>query len=82
MDSEKVRPAPVICGTVKTTTGSPLSGVMVVGTDLNYAETDAEGRFEIKSQDKAVVCWCTGFFPQPVVACGGTVEVTLRAVGG
>ena len=82
MDSEK-RGTKAISGTVRTTTGSPLEGVMVIGTDLNYAETDAQGRFEIKSQDKAVVCWCTGFFPQPAVAManGSTVEVTLRALG-
>jgi hypothetical protein len=50
-----------IQGTVTTVSGEPLSGVMVVSLDLNYAETDAAGNFCLKRPDMAVLFWHTGF---------------------
>ena len=54
-----------VSGTVRTTTGAPIAGVMVIGSDLNYVETDANGYFEFKNADSTLVFSCTGFRPQP-----------------
>jgi hypothetical protein len=47
---------------------------MVIGSDLNYAETDANGYFELKDPDCALVFWCTGFKPRPQIARRGMSE--------
>lgn len=52
-----------VTGFVTTADGAPLQGVMVMGLDLNYAETDADGRFELTRPEMAVFCWLTGFRP-------------------
>jgi hypothetical protein len=75
--------ARAISGTVKTTTGVPIEGVMVIGSDLNYAETDVNGRFELKDPDCALVFWCTGFKPRPQLVQRGVsdpIEVILNAL--
>lgn len=75
--------ARAISGTVRTSTGVPIEGVMVIGSDLNYAQTDAEGRFELKDPDCAVVFWCTGFKPRPQLVrpgVGDPLEVVLSAL--
>ena len=73
-------------GVVKTTTGVPIEGVMVIGSDLNYAETDSNGFFQLKNPDDALVFWCTGYKPQPQLivepaATGSPIEVVLNALG-
>lgn len=75
--------ARAVSGTVRTTTGTPIQGVMVIGSDLNYAETDANGRFELKDPDCAVVFWCTGFKPRPQIVQKGVsdpLDVVLNAL--
>ena len=75
--------ARAVFGTVRTTTGTPIQGVMVIGSDLNYAETDANGRFELKDPDCAVVFWCTGFKPCPQIVQRGVsdpLDVVLNAL--
>ena len=50
-------------GTVRSTDGEPIEGVLVMGADLNYSETDADGRFRLSRPEMALFFWCTGFLP-------------------
>lgn len=53
-----------------------------MGSDLNYAETDANGCFELKDPDCALVFWCTGFKPRPQLVQKGLdpMDVILSAL--
>jgi hypothetical protein len=50
-------------GQVLSPEGKPLQGVLVMGLDLNYSETDAEGRFSLTRPEMALFCWYTGYRP-------------------
>lgn len=50
-------------GQVTCPDGKPLQGVLVMGLDLNYSETDAEGRFSLTRPEMALFCWFTGYRP-------------------
>ncbi len=52
-----------VVGVVTGVDGSPIEGVLVMGVDLNYAETNAQGEFRVRSPEAALVFWCTGFRP-------------------
>ena len=52
-----------VIGTVKGVDGAPIEGVLVMGVDLNYAETNVHGEFRVRSPEMALVFWCTGFRP-------------------
>ncbi len=52
-----------VIGTVTGVDGAPIAGVLVMGVDLNYAETNAEGEFRVRRPEIALVFWCTGFRP-------------------
>ena len=82
MASKKSVNARAISGTVRTSTGVPIQGVIVMGSDLNYAETDASGFFELKDPDCALVFWCTGFKPRPQLVQKGLdpIEVVLSSL--
>jgi hypothetical protein len=69
-------------GTVRSPEGAPVEGVLVMGADLNYAETDVEGRFHLKRPEMALFFWCTGFLPEARVLLEGEtdVDVVLRRV--
>jgi hypothetical protein len=69
-------------GTVRSTDGDPIEGVMVMGADLNYSETDAEGRFRLSRPDMALFFWCTGFLPEVrlLPAANRPVDVILQPV--
>ncbi len=71
-----------INGTVRSPDGSPIEGVLVMGADLNYAETDSEGTFHLSRPEMALFFWCSGF--QPIAHVLGTgeqhISVTLRRV--
>jgi hypothetical protein len=72
----------VVSGTVRADDGSPVSGVLVMGADLNYAETGDDGNFRLARPEMALFFWCTGFVPEARVLAHGEehVEVTLRRV--
>jgi hypothetical protein len=72
----------MICGTVRANDGSPVSGVLVMGADLNYAETGEDGCFRLARPEMALFFWCTGFLPEARVLARGEdrVDVTLRRV--
>ena len=72
-----------VIGSVRSESGDPVEGVLVVGAGLGYAETNADGSFRIQDPELALFFWCTGYHPQTFVLGGETrsVEVTLRAVG-
>jgi hypothetical protein len=70
-----------LTGTVRTTTGEPIAGVIVMGSDLNYAETDTNGCFEMKNPDHALIFWCTGYQPRPQVVQASSLDVVLQALG-
>lgn len=55
---------------------------MVMGADLNYAETDVEGQFRLPRPEMALFFWCTGYLPEARVLKSGEarVEVILRPV--
>lgn len=53
-----------ITGTVRSPEGLPISGVLVMGADLNYAETDADGFFALACPEMALFFWCSGFLPR------------------
>ena len=71
-----------VSGKVQSADGAPIEGVLVMGADLNYAETDAQGCFNLKRPEMALFFWCTGFMPEThVLAAGETrVEKVLRPV--
>jgi hypothetical protein len=72
-----------VCGTVRSASGVPIEGVLVMGVDLNYAETDRDGNFRLPRPEMALFCWCTGFLPEARVLRAGErhVEIVLRPVG-
>ena len=53
----------LVRGQVTCPEGKPLQGVLVMGLDLNYSETDAEGRFSLTRPEMALFCWYTGYRP-------------------
>ncbi|HLX42068.1 MAG TPA: hypothetical protein VKR43_01475 [Bryobacteraceae bacterium] len=67
-------------GTVRSADGQPVEGVLVMGADLNYAETDPMGRFTLPRPEMALFFWCTGFRPVARVLSAGErkVDVVLR----
>lgn len=69
-------------GTVQTADGEPIEGVLVMGADLNYAETDAEGRFRVSRPEMALFFWCAGFLPEVrlIPTSGRSVDVVLQKV--
>jgi hypothetical protein len=69
-------------GTVRSRNGSPIQGVLVMGADLNYAETDAEGNFRLPRPEMALFFWRTGFIPEARLLPPGDqrLDVVLRAV--
>jgi hypothetical protein len=69
-----------VTGTVLSPEGAPIQGVLVMGADLNYAETDAEGRFLLMRPELALFFWCVGFLPRarPIERGENSVEVVLR----
>ena len=71
-----------VSGTVRSADGAPIEGVVVMGADLNYAETDREGRFRLVRPDMALFFWCTGFLPVTRLVNAGEpqVDVVLRPV--
>jgi len=72
----------MVHGTVRTDDGSPVEGVLVMGVDLNYAETDAGGSYQLARPEMALFFWCTGFLPEARVLKPGEhrVDVVLRRV--
>ncbi|BDC51364.1 hypothetical protein F183_A36800 [Bryobacterales bacterium F-183] len=82
LESNPVAVTRAVTGTVRTTTGVPIEGVIVMGSDLNYAETDKEGHFEIKNPEGALIFWCTGFVPRPQAITGSAeaLDVVLNAL--
>ena len=75
--------ARAVSGIVRTSTGVPIEGVMVIGSDLNYAETDSGGYFELKDPDCVLVFWCAGFRPRSTLVhkgVPGPIEVVLSAL--
>jgi hypothetical protein len=70
-----------VSGTVRSIDGSPIEGVLVMGADLNYSETDAEGNFCVYRPEMALFFWCVGFLPKVRVLAKGErrVEIVLRA---
>jgi hypothetical protein len=72
----------VVSGTVRADDGSPVSGVLVMGADLNYAETGDDGSFRLARPEMALFFWCTGFLPEARLLSHRHehVEITLRRV--
>lgn len=70
----------MVCGTVRDDDGSPVEGVLVMGADLNYAETGADGVFELPRPEMALFFWCSGFLAEARVLAAGEdrVDVVLR----
>lgn len=70
----------MVSGTVRTPEGSPIEGVLVMGADLNYAETDAEGSFHLARPEMALFFWCSGFLAEARALAAGDqhVDVVLR----
>jgi hypothetical protein len=68
-----------VTGTVRSPEGSPIEGVLVMGADLNYAETDADGCFILARPELALFFWCSGFLPRarPLTRGENRVEVVL-----
>jgi hypothetical protein len=71
-----------VSGVVRSREGTPVEGVLVMGVDLNYAETDREGRFRLKRPEMALFFWCTGFLPETRLLRAGEpyVEIVLTRV--
>jgi hypothetical protein len=68
-----------VTGTVRSADGRPVEGVLVMGADLNYAETDPQGRFTLPRPELALFFWCTGYRPAAHVLNGErSVQITLR----
>jgi hypothetical protein len=71
-----------VTGTVRTPEGNPVEGVMVMGVDLNYAETDSSGFFKLTRPEMVLFFWCTGYLPvaRPLTNGESRVEVVLNRV--
>jgi hypothetical protein len=71
-----------VSGIVRAADGAPIEGVLVMGADLNYSETDSAGRFHLKRPEMALFFWCTGFRPETHLLTGrdATVEMVLQPV--
>ena len=71
-----------VSGIVRTASGVPIEGVVVMGADLNYAETDVNGYFRLPRPEMALFFWCTGYLPEARVLKSreSVVEVFLRPV--
>ncbi len=71
-----------VSGTVRSADGSPIEGVLVMGADLNYSETDENGGFRLKHPEMALFFWCAGFFPGAYVLNPGErhIDIVLRPV--
>lgn len=69
-----------VTGTVRDTLGEPVAGVLVMGLDLNYAETDATGRFRLARPEMALLFWSTGYRPAALRLDGREphVDMVLR----
>jgi hypothetical protein len=69
-----------VTGTVRSADGAPIQGVLVMGADLNYSETDANGCFTLARPELALFFWCTGFLPEAraLVTGESRVEVVMR----
>ena len=59
-------------------TGEPIPGVMVIGSNLNWVETDDAGRYTLKMPDMAVFFWCSGFLPVSRVVGAERLDIDLR----
>jgi len=72
-----------IKGIVRSAEGEPIEGVLVMGADLNYAETDRSGRFQLRRPEMALFFYCTGYLPRARVLRAGEecIEVYLRSLG-
>ena len=66
-----------IRGTVRSADGAPIEGVLVMGADLNYAETDSSGRFQLARPEMALFFWCTGFLPRARLLARGEQHVDM-----
>jgi hypothetical protein len=53
-----------VSGTVLGIDGLPIPGVLVMGVDLNYVETNAAGQFTVNWPEMVLVFWHTGFRPK------------------
>lgn len=70
-----------ITGVVRSTTGDPIEGVLVMSLDLAYSETDSDGHFELSRPEMALVCWCDGFYPTARPVNGSSViDITMRPI--
>ena len=68
-----------VTGTVRSADGAPIEGVLVMGADLNYSETDSNGCFSLPRPDLALFFWCTGYLPKARPLTGhGRVDVVLE----
>jgi hypothetical protein len=66
---------------VRAETGEPVAGALVMGLNLAYAETAADGSFTLRNPELALFFWCVGYYPRTHVLNGaGEVQMTLRPV--
>lgn len=70
----------MVTGMVRSSEGAPIEGVLVMGADLNYAETGADGCFRLARPEMALFFWCTGFLPRacPLTPGENRIEIVLR----
>jgi hypothetical protein len=68
----------LVKGTVHSDVGLPIEGVLVMGEDLNYAETNSQGEFELRQPEVALFFWCTGFRPASVALQRGVDRIDIR----
>ena len=64
-------------GQVMSPEGTPLEGVLVMGLDLNYSETDAQGRFSLTRPEMALFCWYTGYRPTTHLLTRETQDIRI-----
>ena len=71
-----------VTGVVRSAGGAPIEGVLVMGADLNYAETDRNGHFKLAQPEMVLFFWRTGYLPRTRLLHAGEcrVEVVLRPV--
>ena len=66
-----------VTGTVRAADGSPIEGVLVMGADLSYSETDSHGNFSLARPEMALFFWCVGFLPRARVLATGELRVDV-----
>jgi hypothetical protein len=75
-------PITEIRGIVRSDSGQPIAGALVMGADLAFVETGESGSYILKHPELALFFWCGGYYPRTHVLTRGDshVDIVLKEV--